>query len=383
MVSWLRSMSLHWDETESKFGLAEAAVVQTRMRAIIDAESPLDAWEEWLLSVEDAPGVLLVATATNPVHGPSPNPEEGRQGGKGGEPEADYRVSILHHLKPGEGQENFLGFGSLNPADNRLVSIDWEDMLNGLVISDRPERTRQTTSERNSRLVPTMMGLITGDHPVGEPFVAEEGQGEGPSLGSLSDWPRAVFVPIPVLELMMSRDEESNYPAMANGHSVDPATLIHRLLRRLRRLDADAIDRLEAVVSEVLIFLWAVTNRLNEGTVLETAEASRYTLRHVADCVDELIGPPNFRGKHPDLNQRARDGPEDEDEEGNYPKEVGSKAGQGNRGETTEITQADSRGLDPSVPRPNERAPLPPFPTGAHPPLPRKMGCPRLGSGRS
>lgn len=86
-------MSLHWDETESEFGLAEAAAVQSRMRAIIDAESPLDAWEEWLLSVEDAPGVLLVATATNPVHGPSPNPEEGRQGGRGGEPEANYRVS--------------------------------------------------------------------------------------------------------------------------------------------------------------------------------------------------------------------------------------------------------------------------------------------------
>jgi hypothetical protein len=137
MVSWLRSMTRHWDAFESEFDLAEAAVVQTLMKAIRDAGSPLDAWEEWLLLVEEAPGVLMVATAANPVPGPSPNGEDGaRQGERRGEPEADHLVSFLHHLKPGEGQEILLGFGSLNPADNRLVCVYWDDMLQGLVSSE-------------------------------------------------------------------------------------------------------------------------------------------------------------------------------------------------------------------------------------------------------
>jgi hypothetical protein len=87
VVSWLRSMTLHGDAFESEFGLAEAAMVQTRMKAIQDAGSPLDAWEEWLLLVEEAPGVLMVATVTNPVHGPSPSREDGaRQGERRGKP---------------------------------------------------------------------------------------------------------------------------------------------------------------------------------------------------------------------------------------------------------------------------------------------------------
>jgi hypothetical protein len=379
MVSWLRSMTLHWDAFESEFGLAEAAVVQTRMKAIRDAESPLDAWEEWLLSVEEAPGVLMVATATNPVHGPSPNREDGaRQGERRGEPEADYLVSFLHHLKPGEGQEIFLGFGSLNPADNRLVCVDWDDMLQGLVSSDKHERTRKTTSERNARLVPTMRGLISGDHPVDEPFAASEGL-EFPSVGSLSDWPRAVFVPVPVLELMMSKDEETNYPSRANGRGVDPSTLIHRLLRRLRRLDAEVIDQLEIAITEVLIFLWAVTNRLNEGTILETAEASRYTLRHVADCMDELIGPTDFQAKFSARNPPARDAYEVEDEEGGHPKEAETGAGRGDERGPTAAPNAASRGMDTSVRRPNERAQLPPFPTGPRAVPPTGHGLPPTG----
>lgn len=276
MVSWLRSFGLQWQYLNVDFDSDEAVAFQARTHAVNGSTNPVEALSRLLMEVSDKPGVFLIAEA-----------EAKKGSGPASSAKPTFRVVPFHHPKVVSIGKQAIGLVSLE-GSAPMEELDLQALTEGLISS-----RKAASKVWKNKGIPSVEKLVKDEHPINKPINQDEG-GSTFSIRDLVVWPRLTFIPVHLLPLMFDKRElednddwDDSDPDEGNAEQ-----LLEKLIQRMRSLQEQqphAYQEIESMASYPAAFLWAISNRLNEGVELLPAGSERTTIEHAIKCNQELL----------------------------------------------------------------------------------------------
>jgi len=275
MVSWLHSFGLQWKHLSAEFDTDDAVAFQTRTHAVNGSSNPIEALSTLLMEASEKPGVFLVAEA------------EAKKGRSSVKP--TFRVVPFHHPKVDSVGKRVIGLASVE-GGAPMEELDLQALTEGLV-----SNKKATSKAWKNKWVPSLEKLVRGgEHPNTKPT----NQDEGDSVFSIHDlvvWPRLTFIPVQLLPMMFDKMETRDNDDLDDtddDEEEDPAKLLEKLIQGMRVVQEKqphVYQEIESMATYPAAFLWAISNRLNEGVELLPAGSDRETIEHGIKCNQELL----------------------------------------------------------------------------------------------
>ena len=276
MVSWLRSFGLQWEHLSTEFDSDEAVAFQARIHAVSGSTNPIDALSKLLMEVSEKPGIFLIAEGeAKKGHGATPTVKP------------TFRVVPFHHPKMMSAGRQVIGLVSLK-GSAPMEELDLQSLTEGLI-----SNKKAASKAWKSKGVPSLEKLVTEEHPINEPTIRDESASVF-SIHDLVVWPRLTFIPVHLLPLMFDKMEVGDNDDWDDIEvdEGDPQQLLEKLIQGLRLVQEKqphAYQDVESMATYPAAFLWAISNRLNEGAELLPAGSDRRTIEHGIRCNQELL----------------------------------------------------------------------------------------------